>query len=85
MEYKAGQVIERSGKPVLIHRVVNSDSYFFDRETQQAYILHELYLETRDSRGDIGFIGLSESRDACEKAEILGPDTLSWRKVMSNI
>lgn len=86
MEYGAGQIIKRGDKDVLITRVVHSTAFFEDRETGEAYLLDELYLETLDEKNEISFIVLSENKLPFdykgESRKIAGPDTVEWRKML---
>lgn len=85
IEYQVGKVIQREGKTWLIHRIIDSKSFFEDTGTKQCYIMDELYLELRCG-SEISFLTLREHREDVEpwkeavEAKLHGPDTLEWRK-----
>lgn len=85
IEYKVGSVIAREGKTWLIHRIVDSKTYFEDRATKECYVMDELYLELRNG-DEISFLSLREHKEIVEPwketvdAKLHGPDTLEWRK-----
>jgi hypothetical protein len=85
IEYKVGTLTKREGKDWLIHRIVDSKSFFEDRESGECYVIDELYLELRCA-DEISFLALREHKETVEKdpaalaAKLHGPDTLEWRK-----
>jgi hypothetical protein len=85
IEYKVGTVIPRDGKTWLIHRIVDSKSFFEDTATKECYVIDELYLELRNGE-EISFLALREHKETVAKdpaaieAKLRGPDTLEWRK-----
>lgn len=84
-EYKVGTTVRNGQREALITRIVNSQSFFEDKDTKKCYVLNELYLETLDAKGEISFISLSESKEEVTKdpdITITGPDTLEWRKLL---
>jgi len=85
MEFEVGKIIQRAEKDVLVTRIVDSKSFFEDAETKKCYILDELYVQTLDEKGEIGFIALREERHPATRdpeSKIDGPDTLEWRKLL---
>jgi hypothetical protein len=85
IEYKVGTVIQREGRSWLIHRIVDSKSFFEDTHSKECYVIDELYLELRCA-DEISFLALREHKETVTKdpavieAKLRGPDTLEWRK-----